>query len=124
MEVFYDKESYNSIVSSKFEIENAINDIYADFENFTQQEKYLALDIITNLQIIIEELNKYIAVYNSIAQNEQQSNEYIVSMGDTIYSIAQKETGDYNNWKEIMRFNKLSDTNLEVGSSILIPQNI
>lgn len=124
MEVIYDKETYNSVVSSKIEIQDAINDIYADFENFTQQEKYLALDIVTNLQVIIEELNKYIAVYNSISRIEQQSNEYIVSMGDTIYSIAQKETGDYNNWKQIMRFNKLTDTNLEIGSSILIPQDL
>lgn len=124
MSVSYDKNTYNSVISSKIENENAINAIYADFDNFTQDEKFAALEIIDSLQIINEELNKYIAIYNSINQNEGQVNEYIVTANDTIFAIAQRETGDYNNWKEIMRFNKISDIDLEVGTSILIPQNL
>lgn len=124
MSVNYDKTTYNLVVSLKLDNENAISDVYANFDNFTQDEKYIALEIVDSLQIINEEFSKYIAVYNSIVQDDKRTDEYIVSMGDTIFSIAQKMTGDYNNWKEIMRFNKLSDVYLEIGSVILIPQNL
>jgi hypothetical protein len=124
MSISYNKNTYNSIVAAKIENEDAIRDIYANFGNFTQDDKYAALEVVDSLQIINEEFNKYIAVYNSITQNENRVNEYIVSMGDTILSIAQKETGDYNNWKELMRFNKLSDIDIEIGTVILIPQNL
>lgn len=124
MAVVYDKTSYNTVVSLKLQNENAISDIYANFDNFTQDEKYIALEIVDSLQVINEEFNKYIAVYNSIVQDDKRTDEYIVSMGDTIFSIAQKMTGDYNNWKEIMRFNKLNDINIEIGSVILIPQSL
>lgn len=124
MSVSYDKNTYNSVIAAKINNENAINDIYASFDNFTQDEKFAALEIVDSLQIINEEFNKYIAVYNSIVQSENQINEYIITSNDTIFSVAQRETGDYNNWKEIMRFNKLSDIFIEVGTIILIPQNL
>lgn len=124
MSVSYDKNTYNSVITAKINNENAINDIYVSFDNFTQDEKFAALEIVDSLQIINEEFNKYIAVYNSIVQSENQINEYIITSNDTIFSVAQRETGDYNNWKEIMRFNKLSDIFIEVGTIILIPQNL
>jgi nucleoid-associated protein YgaU len=124
MSISYNKNTYNSVISAKIENENAINDIYASFDNFTQDEKFAALEIVDSLQIINEEFNKYIAAYNTIIQNESQVNEYIVTANDSIFGIAQRETGDYNNWKQIMRFNKLTDIDIEVGTTILIPQNI
>jgi len=111
-------------IIQKIANEKAIADLYANFENFTQEEKFAALDMITDFNIINEEFQKYIVVYNQATKDEIHSNEYIVIYGDTIHSIAQKETGDYQNWKKIMEFNNLSDVNLEVGSVILIPRNI
>lgn len=122
MTIEYTQSRYNQIVAAKIENENAINDLYANFDNFTQDDKFIALEIIDNLNIINEEFTKYIAVYNTIEQQLEQDLEYVVSMGDTILSIAQKMTGDYNNWKEIMRFNNLSDIDLEVGTILLIPR--
>lgn len=124
MAIEYTKEIYNKVVAQKLENEQAINDLYSDFNNLNQEEKFAALSIITNLEIINEEFNKYVAVYNAIVQDDKRSDEYIVITGDTIYSIAQKITGDYNNWKNILRFNKLSDIELEIGTVISIPQNI
>ena len=122
MAIEYTKTKYNEIVSAKIANEDAISDIYANFDNFSQDDKFIALEIIDNLNIINEEFNKYIAVYNTIEQSDEQDLEYVVSLGDTILSIAQKMTGDYNNWKEIMRFNNLSDIDLEIGSILLIPR--
>jgi hypothetical protein len=122
MAIEYTKTKYNEIVSAKIANENAISDLYANFDNFSQYDKFLALEIIDNLNIINEEFNKYIAVYNTIEQSDEQDLEYVVSLGDTILSVAQKMTGDYNNWKEIMRFNNLSDIDLEIGSILLIPR--
>jgi hypothetical protein len=122
MAIEYTQTRYNQIVAAKIENENAISDLYANFDNFTQDDKFIALEIIDNLNIINEEFTKYIAVYNTIEQQLEQDLEYVVSMGDTILSIAQKMTGDYNNWKEIMRFNNISDIDLEVGTILLIPR--
>jgi hypothetical protein len=122
MAIEYTKTKYNEIVSAKIANENAISDLYANFDSFSQYDKFLALEIIDNLNIINEEFNKYIAVYNTIEQSDEQDLEYVVSLGDTILSVAQKMTGDYNNWKEIMRFNNLSDIDLEIGSILLIPR--
>jgi hypothetical protein len=122
MAIEYTQTRYNQIVAAKIANENAISDLYANFDNFTQDDKFIALEIIDNLNIINEEFTKYIAVYNTIEQQLEQDLEYVVSMGDTILSIAQKMTGDYNNWKEIMRFNNISDIDLEVGTILLIPR--
>jgi len=122
MALEYTKTKYNEIVSAKISNESAISDLYANFDSFSQDDKFIALEIIDNLNIINEEFNKYIAVYNTIEQSDEQDLEYVVSLGDTILSIAQKMTGDYNNWKEIMRFNNLSDIDLEIGSILLIPR--
>ena len=122
MAIEYTKSKYNEIISAKIANENSISDLYANFDNFSQDDKFIALEIIDNLNIINEEFNKYIAVYNTIEQSDEQDLEYVVSLGDTILSIAQKMTGDYNNWKEIMRFNNLSDIDLEIGSILLIPR--
>jgi nucleoid-associated protein YgaU len=124
MAILLSKELYNDIVAEKLSNEKTIKDIYASFDNYTQEDKFIALEIVSNLNIINEEYAKYIAIYNSMVSDEKQSDEYIVTYGDTIHSIAQKMTGDYNNWKKLMRFNKLTDINLEVGQVILIPLDI
>jgi hypothetical protein len=120
----FDKVTYNFVVEQKVENEKLINEIYVNFNNYLPNDQYLMLDIAQNLAIINEELEKYIVVYNATAQEQQQASEYIVISGDTIHSIARNLTGDYNNWKEILRFNKLSDLELEVGSIILIPREL
>lgn len=124
MSVNLSKEIYNLIVEQKIANERAIAELYASFDNFTQDEKFDALSMITDFNIINEEFQKYIVIYNSTVQDEVNSNEYIVAFGDTIHSIAQKETGNYQNWKEIMEFNNLTDIELEVGSVLLIPSNL
>lgn len=124
MSVILSKEIYNQIVNQKIANEQTIADLYANFENFTQEEKFTALEMITDFAIINEEFQKYIIIYNQSVQNEIHSSEYIVVFGDTIHSIAQKETGDYQNWKQIMEFNNLSDIRLEVGTIILIPRDL
>lgn len=120
----YDKNTYNAIVEQKIKNENIINQIYANFENYSQDEKYEMLDICQNLAVINEEFQKYIVIYNRKFQQQQQSDEYIVVYGDTIHSISRKATGSYENWKEIMRFNNLSDLSLGVGTILLIPRNL
>jgi nucleoid-associated protein YgaU len=124
MAIILTKEIYNLVVNQKIENEQVIADIYANFDNYTMEEKYNALDIIDNLNIANEELQKYIVVYNNKVENLKQSEEYIVLYGDTIQSIAQKVTGNYENWKKIMVFNKLSDPDIEPGTTILIPEDI
>lgn len=119
-----DKNVYNEVVSQKIKNETIINQIYANFENYSQDEKYEMLDICQNLAIINEEFQKYIVIYNKSVQQTEQSDEYIVIYGDTIHSISRKTTGTYENWKEILRFNNLSDINLEIGSILLIPRNL
>lgn len=119
-----DKNVYNEVVSQKIKNETIINQIYANFENYSQDEKYEMLDICQNLAIINEEFQKYIVIYNKSVQQTEQSDEYIVVYGDTIHSISRKTTGTYENWKEILRFNNLSDINLEIGSILLIPRNL
>lgn len=120
----FDKNTYNEIVAQKIVNEGIINQIYANFENYTQDDKYEMLDICQNLAIINEEFQKYIITYNRKFQQTEQSDEYIVIYGDTIHSISRRITGNYENWKEIMRFNNLSDIDLEVGTILLIPRNI
>jgi LysM repeat protein len=122
--IVIDKNIYNEVIRQKLENESIINQIYANFENYTQDEKYEMLDICQNLAVINEEFQKYIIVYNKAVQQNEQSDEYIVVYGDTIHSIARKITGNYENWKEIMRFNNLSDINLEIGTILLIPRNL
>lgn len=124
MAIILNKEVYNLIVSQKIENEQVIADIYANFDNYTMDEKFSALEIIDNLNIANEEFQKYIVIYNAKADNAKQSEEYIVVYGDTIQSIAQKVTGNYENWKKIMVFNKISDINIEPGTVILIPEDI
>lgn len=124
MSVILSKEIYNSIVQQKIANEQTIAELYASFDNLTQDEQFTALSMITDFNIINEEFQKYIVLYNNTVQEEVNSNEYIVSFGDTIHSIAQKETGNYENWKKIMEFNNLFDLDLEVGSIILIPSNL
>lgn len=119
-----DKNVYNEVVNQKIKNETIINQIYANFENYSQDEKYEMLDICQNLAIINEEFQKYIVIYNKSVQQTEQSDEYIVVYGDTIHSISRKTTGTYENWKEILRFNNLSDINLEIGSILLIPRNL
>lgn len=119
-----DKNVYNEVVNQKIKNENIINQIYANFENYSQDEKYEMLDICQNLAIINEEFQKYIVIYNKSVQQTEQSEEYIVVYGDTIHSISRRTTGNYDNWKEILRFNNLSDINLEIGSILLIPRNL
>lgn len=123
MSIILSKEVYNQVVAQKLANEQTIADLYASFDNFTQEEKFVALDMITDFNIINEEFQKYIVIYNQSIQAENHSNEYIVVYGDTIHSIAQRETGDYQNWKKIMEFNNLGDVELEVGTVILIPRN-
>jgi len=124
MTIILNKEIYNLIVNQKIENEQVIAEIYANFDNYTMDEKFNALDIIDNLNIANEEFQKYIVIYNARADNAKQSEEYIVLFGDTIQSIAQKVTGNYENWKKIMVFNKLSDIDIEPGTIILIPEDI
>lgn len=124
MAIILNKDIYNQVVAEKLANEQTIKDIYANFNNYIQEDKVIALEIVSNLNIINEEYQKYIVLYNRAITDERQSDEYIVIFGDTIHSIAQKMTGDYNNWKKLMRFNNLSDINLEIGQVILIPLDI
>lgn len=119
-----DKALYNDVYATKIENEQLIEDLYASFDNFTAEEKMAAIEIIYNLKIINEEYTKYIVIYNQAVQPEIQSSEYIICYGDTIVSIAAKETGDFNNWKKIMEFNQLTDTNLVVGDVLMIPRDL
>lgn len=119
-----DKALYNEVYEAKIESEQLIEDLYASFNNFTAEEKMAAIEIIYNLKIINEEYQKYIVIYNQAVQPEVQSSEYIIIYGDTIASIAAKETGDFNNWKKIMEFNQLTDPNLIVGDVLLIPRDL
>lgn len=124
MAIILNKDIYNQVVAEKLANEQTIKDIYANFNNYIQEDKVIALEIVSNLNIINEEYQKYITLYNRAITDERQSDEYIVVFGDTIHGIAQKMTGDYNNWKKLMRFNNLSDINLEIGQVILIPLDI
>lgn len=119
-----DKSTYNLVIEQKTKNEAIINEIYANFNNYVPDEQYIMLDIAQNMAIINEELQKYIIIYNQSIKEQDQAFEYIVIEGDTIHSIARNMTGDYNNWKEILRFNDLSDLNLEIGTTLLIPRDL
>lgn len=119
-----DKALYNEVIETKIENEQLIEDLYASFDNFTAEEKMAAIEIIYNLKVINEEYEKYIVIYNQFVSPDEVADEYIIIYGDTIASIAAKETGDYNNWKKIMEFNQLKDANLVVGDVLLIPRNL
>lgn len=119
-----DKSTYNLVIEQKTKNEAIINEIYANFNNYVPDEQYIMLDIAQNMAIINEELQKYIVIYNQSIKEQDQAFEYIVIEGDTIHSIARNMTGDYNNWKEILRFNDLTDLNLEIGTTLLIPRDL
>lgn len=119
-----DKSTYNLVIEQKTKNEAIINEIYANFNNYVPDEQYIMLDIAQNMAIINEELQKYIVIYNQSIKEQDQAFEYIVIEGDTIHSIARNMTGDYNNWKEILRFNDLSDLSLEIGTTLLIPRDL
>lgn len=119
-----DKNTYNAVVEQMAKNEAVINEIYANFNNYAPDEQYIMLDIVQNMAIINEELQKYVIIYNQSIKPDEQSLEYVVITGDTIHSIARNLTGDYDNWKEILRFNNLSDLNLEIGTTLLIPRDL
>ncbi len=124
MSITLDKSIYNQIVNQKIENELVISDLYASFSNLTMEEQQDAIEIIYNLNIINDEFNKYIVIYNNSISNDDQSEEYISVYGDTFQSIASKLTGDFNNWKSIMDFNYIKDPYIEPGTVILIPRNL
>lgn len=124
MSINIDKNVYNDVVKYKTENEQLINDLYSSFNNFTNDELQAAIEIIYHLNIINEEYNKYIIIYNNTVASEEQSQEYITIEGDTFQSIAQHMTGDFNNWKQIMQFNDITDPVLDSGVTIQIPLNL
>lgn len=124
MAINIDKNVYNDTVKYKLENEQLINDLYSSFDNFTSEELQAAIEIIYHLNIINEEYNKYIIIYNNTVASEEQSQEYITVEGDTFQTIAQHMTGDFNNWKKIMEFNDMVDPVLESGEVIMIPFNL
>lgn len=123
-QVNIDKTLYNNIYSYKLENDQLINDLYASFNNFTSKEKQIAIEVIYNLKIINEEYEKYIVIYNSISNSEQQADEYITLQNDNFQRVAQIMTGDFNNWKKIMEFNNLTDPYLEPGTVLKIPRDL
>lgn len=122
--VILDKDIYNEVNAAKLYNENVIADLYSNFNNYTMDEKQSAIEIIYNLKIINDEYEKYIIIYNSQINQSKRTNEYISCEGDTWQSIAQRQTGDYNNWKKIMEFNNITDIYLESGVSIKIPLSL
>jgi hypothetical protein len=119
-----DKNLYNEIYKEKLENEQIILEFYQNFDNYTFEEKFAATEIITNLNIINEEYEKYITIYNNTILEDEQSQEYVTIYGDTFQKIAAKKTGNYNNWKAIMEFNGITDPIIESGTIIQIPENL
>ncbi|MDR2073977.1 MAG: LysM peptidoglycan-binding domain-containing protein [Oscillospiraceae bacterium] len=48
---------------------------------------------------------------------------YTVRVGDTLWNLSQRFTGDGQNYKEIMTVNELPDETIHTGQTLLIPQN-
>ncbi|MCO5170598.1 MAG: LysM peptidoglycan-binding domain-containing protein [Planctomycetes bacterium] len=46
---------------------------------------------------------------------------YTVAKGDTLYSIARRELGNGNRWREIKTLNQLSSDNVVVGATLVLP---
>lgn len=119
-----DKSLYNEIYKEKLNNTQIIAEFYQNFDNYTFEEKFAATEIIGYLNIINEEYDKYITIYNNSILEDEQSQEYITIYGDTFQKIAAKKTGNYNNWKVIMEFNGITDPIIEPGTVILIPENL
>ncbi len=119
-----DKSLYNEIYKEKLNNTQIIAEFYQNFDNYTFEEKFAATEIIGYLNIINEEYDKYITIYNNSILEDEQSQEYITIYGDTFQKIAAKKTGNYNNWKVIMEFNGITDPIVEPGTVILIPENL
>lgn len=119
-----DKSLYNEIYKEKLNNTQIIAEFYQNFDNYTFEEKFAATEIIGYLNIINEEYDKYITIYNNSILEDEQSQEYVTIYGDTFQKIAAKKTGNYNNWKVIMEFNGITDPIIEPGTVILIPENL
>jgi hypothetical protein len=119
-----DKTTYNEIYKEKLNNEQIIAEFYQNFDNYTFEEKFAATEIIGYLNIINEEYEKYITIYNNTILEDEQSQEYVSIYGDTFQKIAAKKTGNYNNWKVIMEFNGITNLLIEPGTTILIPENL
>jgi lysozyme family protein len=67
------------------------------------------------------------AKYNTLAGVPGQSRQYIVKSGDTLWSIAQRQLGNGNRWREIMKtptggtFTDAEAKKLRVGQSVYLP---
>lgn len=56
---------------------------------------------------------------NGLSTQSQQ--EYTVSAGESLWSIAEDKLGDGFKWQEIYNANKLTSTTLEVGQKLVLP---
>lgn len=115
-------KQYTLIVQYKNDLQNYINELYASFPNYTFQEKFNASKIITELKIILFEYQKFIIAYQNQIKTLVVNNSYTVKQGDTLPGIAVRVLGDLNRWKDIYRYNNMTDIMLNAGDVILIPQ--
>ena len=79
-----------------------------------------ALQLKNNWQRYAESVVKAIAEYLNIPYEITNDNEYIVSVGDTLWSIAKKYNISVNELKEL---NNLTNNLLKVGMILQIPNN-
>ena len=87
---------------------------------FLDSSKDDAIQLKNNWQKYAESVVQAIAEYLNIPYEATNSNEYIVRVGDTLWSIAKKYNISVNELKEI---NKLSNNLLKVGMKLQIPNS-
>lgn len=87
---------------------------------FLDSTKDDALQLKNNWQRYAESVVKAIAEYLNIPYEITNDNEYIVSVGDTLWSIAKKYNISVNELKEL---NNLTNNLLKVGMILQIPNN-
>lgn len=115
------QDDYNWAVEVHEYNENYMNDLYARFENYSEDVQLEFVAFINELQEINNDLHRIINAYELQSRQRTISNIYTVKEDDTLVNLATKFYGDYSKWELIYEANQMDDFILEVGDEISIP---
>lgn len=123
-EYSFTPDEYSWIIEDKQNVEECIEEIYAEFSNMVMSDRVIAADIIEDLKTIVYEYEKYIIIYHRLEEVESIKHQYTIIEGDTLIRIAQNLTGDPTKWKNIYQYNNLHDIKLIPGDVLNIPEGL
>ena len=122
MELEFSETNYQNALQLIEDYENEINQYYSIWETLTVEEKREYLLLIQDLRTVIEEVRKFVALYENLSEQEDQDFfEYTVKEEDNLPYLANRffenETG---RWKDIYNDNALSDIKIIPGQKLKI----